>query len=167
MRKENKKEDKSFFNLNIFFINKNIKIMKKNFLLLMLMALLPLAGWAQISISGVTPTIGADSYYYTNSTPTITMTVPSPSSSGNLTATTDYTVRFYNADEEEITASNVKAVGTYYIAAAGTGGYEGVSQKVQFDIIKMPLVLKVLLVVRLMERLQMALCILSTELRVS
>ena len=46
MRKENKKEDKSFFNLNIFFINKNIKIMKKNFLLLMLMALLPLAGWA-------------------------------------------------------------------------------------------------------------------------
>ena len=30
-----------------FFINLNVKRMKKNFLLLFLMALLPLAGWAE------------------------------------------------------------------------------------------------------------------------
>lgn len=116
--------------------------MRKHFLILMLLSLLPLAGWAQIDISGVTPTITTgESYYYTNSTPTITLNVPKPSSAGSLTETTEYTLRYYNADQEEINKSAVKAVGTYWVAAVGTGEYEGVSVKKQFNIVKMPLVL--------------------------
>jgi len=115
--------------------------MKKNFLLLLLMSLLPLAGWAQIDISGVTPTIAQDSYYYTNATPSITMTVKNPSTTGNLDAS-DFDLVYFNANEESIEASAVKAVATYYVAAKGKGSYGGTSKKVQFNIVKMPLVIK-------------------------
>ena len=115
--------------------------MRKHFLILMLLSLLPLAGWAQIDISGVTPTIAQDSYYYTNATPSITMTVKNPSTTGNLDAS-DFDLVYFNANEESIEASAVKAVATYYVAAKGKGSYGGTSKKVQFNIVKMPLVIK-------------------------
>lgn len=74
MSKENKKEDKSFFNLNIFFINKNIKIMKKNFLLLMLMALLPLSGWALTDLTGLTVIAVGDVGFGSTTAPSIRIT---------------------------------------------------------------------------------------------
>jgi len=115
--------------------------MRKHFLILMLLTLLPLAGWAQVSIEGVDVTIGSDSYYYTNSTPVISMVVNSPSTGDEIDAS-NYMLVYFDADNNPINKSAVKSVGTYYVAAQANGeSYEGVTKHVQFNIVQMPLVL--------------------------
>ena len=129
MRKENKKEDKSFFNLNIFFINKNIKIMKKNFLLLMLMALLPYAGFA---LTLDVNQLAADNIDYgTAALPNVT--------SASYTSGTDYeavTTGFYAEGDLEtaIPVANLAttATGKYFIKVNGKGDYVGQTVYVDF-----------------------------------
>ena len=109
--------------------------MKRNFLILMLMALLPLAGWAQaVDISAYNIEIGTVAYVYSAGTPTITTTVTPTDVTTPLSSTTDYDVVYYNSEETLITAATVKNVGTYYVAAKGKGTYTGETRKVEFQI---------------------------------
>ena len=128
--------------------------MRKHFLILMLMALLPLAGWAQgqqqqsVDISQATFTIGLVSYNYTAATPVVAATaapntmVPTVVPAGATDALvwgTDYTLVYYNANktliEDADVATQVKNVGTYYVAAKGKGNYSGTTAMVEFQIL--------------------------------
>ena len=128
MRKENKKEDKSFFNLNIFFINKNIKIMKKNFLLLMLMALVSLTASAVTDISTSTKIqMSTGNVTYGGSeAPTIQLL----DEGYKMTTADDYTWdgKYYTTEacttEATGTISTLTA-GTYWIQVEGKGVYTG------------------------------------------
>ena len=109
--------------------------MRKNFLILMLMALLPLAGWAATDISGYSFTIETASFTYSAATPTINPTV-TPTGTTTALAATNYDLVYYSSDgTTELEAADVKNVGTYYVAAKGKGDYEGTTTtKVQFTI---------------------------------
>ena len=126
--------------------------MRKHFLLLFLMAILPLAGRAQnqqsVDISQATFTIGLVSYNYTAATPVVAATaaantmVPTVVPAGATDALvwgTDYTLVYYNANQvlidEDDVATQVKNVGTYYVAAKGKGNYSGTTAKVEFQIL--------------------------------
>ena len=123
--------------------------MRKHFLLLFLMALLPLAGWAVTDISGARFTINVVSFRYTAATPTIG---PAPTTLGEtapamiptvipagatdaLVYDTDYSLKFYDKDGNPIATSDVKAVGNYQVAAEGKGDYIGITKKVDFQIL--------------------------------
>ena len=101
----------------------------------MLMALLPLAGWAATDISGYSFTIETASFTYSAATPTINPTV-TPTGTTTALAATNYDLVYYSSDgTTELEAANVKNVGTYYVAAKGKGEYEGTTTtKVQFTI---------------------------------
>ena len=109
--------------------------MRKHFLLLMLMALLPMAGWAQVDISEFTITIDKDYHTYDASAPSIAVTVKSTSTGLDLDGTDDYDVVYYNGEQEQVEASALKNVGTYYLAATGKGNYTGTTRKVQFNVL--------------------------------
>jgi hypothetical protein len=119
--------------------------MRKHFLLLFLMALLPLAGWAQIDISGVTPTLTQNSYVYTGATPDVEIRVVSPTT-GQLIDDVDWDLVFYNANGVQIASSAVATdvlnVGTYYVAAKTPEDnvtFHGTTKKVEFNITARPL----------------------------
>ena len=103
-----------------FIINLNFKRMRKNFLLLFLMALLPLAGWA----ADITTLIAPETITY-GSTPTIKVYNEANS---ELTVTTDYTVGFYSDADCTVTVADIQkaSVGTYYVQVKGVEpGYTG------------------------------------------
>ena len=118
--------------------------MRKHFLILMLMALLPMAGWAATSIADATFTINKESFSYTgaalaiSSTTSTTKLVPTVTPKGvstPLTYDTDYTLQFYDANEQPIASTNVKNAGNYFVAAVGKGDYVGTTTtKVAFQI---------------------------------
>ena len=117
--------------------------MRKHFLILMLLAILPLAGWAQVNISGVTPTIDEDSYIYSGAAPVIDMEVLSPSTAVEIDAS-NYDLVFYTNAKvkiEDPTAANVFNVGTYYVSAKAKANteYTGETKMVQFTILPRPL----------------------------
>ena len=119
--------------------------MRKNFLILMLMALLPLAGWAQgVDISSFPFTIGNVSYVYSGGTPSITPKVTNNtlSTPADLTLGTDYELVYYK-DGAKITAATVKNVGTYSVTAKAKGdAYTGETAPVEFNITKKALTVK-------------------------
>ena len=135
--------------------------MRKHFLLLFLMALLPLAGWAQqtVDISLAKFTIGQVSYNYTAATPVVATqadaqnnnkmvpTVIPVGATDALVWGTDYTLVYYNANKTPIedadVATQVKNVGTYYVAAKGKGNYSGTTAMVEFQIL--PAELKIII----------------------
>ena len=119
--------------------------MRKHFLLLFLMALLPLAGWAQIDLSGVTPTLSQNSYIYTGATPEVVIHVVSPTTQQEINDV-EWIKVFYDANGNEIASSSVATdvlnVGTYYVAAQvpeGNPTFRGTTKKVEFNITARPL----------------------------
>ena len=106
----------------------------------MLMALLPLAGWAaDLTVSG---TLTALSPYYGQDIPAVTVTFGGTP----LTLNTEYTFDGYFTTEacaatDAITADEIKAADagiTYYAKVTGINGYEG-SLVASFEVKKMPL----------------------------
>ena len=119
--------------------------MRKHFLILMLMVLLPLAGWAQIDLSGVTPTLSQNSYIYTGATPEVVIHVVSPTTQQEIDDV-EWIKVFYDANGNEIASSSVATdvlnVGTYYVAAQvpeGNPTFRGTTKKVEFNITARPL----------------------------
>ena len=115
--------------------------MRKHFLILMLMALLPLAGWAQglVNISNFSFEIGATSYEYSAATPVITSQLKDPNVIDYLTPGTHYKLVYYKNGQKVAAADvaeQVKNIGTYQVAAEGIeeGGYTGETVKVTFTI---------------------------------
>ena len=120
--------------------------MRKHFLILMLLTLLPLAGFAQINIENCTFTLGVTSYGYTGAVPneatlnpTVTRTDVNPAVV--LTKGTDYELVYYK-DDVETAKANIKNAGTYAVAARGKGTYTGETEKVEFNITKVALYTK-------------------------
>ena len=99
--------------------NQNISIMRKNFLLLMLMALLPLTGWAQESLSDAQVTVNP--VYYNGSdqaSPTMFVTLGETP----LTAGTDYDIEGWYSDATcETAVTEKKDAGIYYVKIKGDG----------------------------------------------
>ena len=93
-----------------------------------------MVGWAQVDISEFTITINQDYHYYSAAAPSIMVTVTSTSTGKDLSGATDYDVVYYKG-EEEVAASALKNVGTYYLAATGKGNYKGTTRKVQFNVL--------------------------------
>ena len=119
--------------------NQNISIMRKNFLLLMLMALLPLAGWAADLKNG---TLVAPSPYYGKTPGAVSVF---NEGGGTLTLNTDYTFDGYFATEAcdgaKLTDDQLKALnaGTvFYAKVTGINGYEN-SLIRSVEVKKMPL----------------------------
>ena len=121
--------------------------MRKHFLLLFLMALLPLSTWAQgqgIDISHFPLTLGSVSYTYTAATPNITspnVTNTSLEGSPEITQEGNWDLVYYAKSGEDYIevaadqlATAVKNVGTYAVAAKGKGAYTGTTAKVEFNI---------------------------------
>ena len=119
--------------------------MRKHFLILMLLTLLPFAGWAQgVNMANfeILMTSGQN-YYYTGAVPTITVTVTNKTTTPEtLLTTADYDLQFYK-DGAAIESSAVKAVGTYSVVAKAKPNsttYTGHTAAIEFNILKMPLV---------------------------
>ena len=101
--------------------NQNISIMRKNFLLLMLMALLPLAGWAA-DLDPAKIVIGNRSYG----------SIDALSVSTTYNQTTEISIdqtHFYQkedlTDEPSTAAISTLTAGKYYLKVTGIGIYEG------------------------------------------
>ena len=110
--------------------------MRKHFLLLFLMALLPLAGWADTDISKLNFTIAHDSYVYDGNPVDVdeklyVTNVENPISDSN------YTLYFKKGSEAETTDAPTN-VGTYQVQARANAntGYTGSTTWVTFDITK-------------------------------
>ena len=119
--------------------------MRKHFLILMLLTLLPFAGWAEgvnMAKFQFLLTSGQD-YYYTGNVPAITVTVNNTSTTPATKLTTaDYDLQFYK-EGTPIESSAVKAVGTYSVVAKAKPNsttYTGQTAAIEFNILKMPLV---------------------------
>ena len=110
--------------------------MRKHFLILMLMALLPLAGWAQgTSIANYEIEILLSNFSYSAAAPVITPTVHQPNVQTALVQGTDYELVYYSTTSETPLAAAPKAVGTYRVGAHGIGSYNGyTSTKVTYNI---------------------------------
>ena len=111
----------------------------------MLLTLLPFAGWAQgVNMANfeILMTSGQN-YYYTGTVPTITVTVKNTTTTPVTVLTTaDYDLQFYK-EGTPIESSAVKAVGTYSVVAkakANSTTYTGQTAAIEFNILKMPLV---------------------------
>lgn len=108
--------------------------MRKHFLLLMLMSLLPLAGWAQTATLG---DVGVGKYTYGDAT--LPVPVVKDSEGAILTVTTHYTV---SADAYDKTTNAVVAkedmVGgqELYLKITGAGAYVGQEKKAYFTVQK-------------------------------
>ena len=109
--------------------------MRKHFLLLFLMALLPLAGWAQIDISGYTVEIhGTASYVYNGAAQVVTLDVTAPGATEAIPAA-NYDVEYFDeAGTTPVAAANVKNAGTYKVRAKGKGSYTGETAMITFVI---------------------------------
>ena len=118
--------------------------MRKNFLILMLLTLLPLAGWAQVDISKFSFEIQATSFEYSGATPVFNTQLKDPNVIGYLTKGTHYKLVYYKngqkIDDEDV-ATEVKNIGDYQVAAEGieAGGYTGETVKVPFTITEISL----------------------------
>jgi len=112
--------------------------MRKHFLLLFLMAVLPLAGWAQgsgIDISSAEITLSSDHHEYNGDAPAITVTVKNPSTGENIPVEKITVVYFDETGENEVAATTLKNVGTYYVAArANHADFTGTTPKKQFNV---------------------------------
>ena len=111
----------------------------------MLLTLLPFAGWAEgvnMAKFQFLLTSGQD-YYYTGNVPNITVTVKNTSiTDATPLSTDDYDLQFYK-EGNPIESSAVKAVGTYSVVAkakANSTTYTGQTAAIEFNILKMPLV---------------------------
>lgn len=107
--------------------------MKKNFLLLLLMSLLPLAGWAQ-DISEYKVEINGDgTLTYSGDAQTVLLNVKLNNASDPIAAAS-YDILYFDKDENAIDAEDVKNAGTYYAAAKGKSPLSGTTEKVKFTI---------------------------------
>jgi hypothetical protein len=119
--------------------------MKKHFLSLMLMALLPLVGWAQGAISlnsgYEVKLVGTGAYVYNGAAQEISLKVQKTDATQELNAETDYDVVFYNAAGTAEIEGDLINAGTYQVAARGKEGsnYTGETPKLTFDITPKPL----------------------------
>ena len=103
----------------------------------MLLSLLPLAGWAAIDITNFTVNLTTVSYVYSGGTPSITtLTVVNPANNAEVQAQCDLV--YYNKAGQEITAAEVKNVGTYKVGARAKStqdAYSGTtSTAIEFNI---------------------------------
>lgn len=113
--------------------------MKKHFLILMLMALLPLSGWAAIDIStSCTFTIKKTSIGYTGAAVDVQATLKQNDVEDPLTLNTDYELLYFADGASEALAEAPVNTGTYQVQAKGieANGYTGTSQKITFNITK-------------------------------
>ena len=124
--------------LFIHIINKNISIMRRNFLILMLLSLLPLAGWADTEISDVeirflnaegeyVEATGEESAPYTNSADAFTAykvwgKIGEALEATELTAGTHYTAAF-TADEGGTGSMTNYTPGAYTLTVTAADGY--------------------------------------------
>ena len=109
--------------------------MRKNFLLLFLMALLPLAGWAEQSIADYTFTIQTASIEYSGAAVDVQPTLTNPNVVTPLTLDTDYVLEFYQ-NGTKLDAAPVNR-GDYTVKAKGIGGYQDYnSTEIAFTITK-------------------------------
>ena len=111
--------------------------MKKHFLILMLLALLPLSGWAQIDLSDYSVAInGTGSLIYSGGAQTVALIVKAEGASAALSATTDYDVTYYATESSAtpLSLSAVKDAKTYWASAKGKGSYTGETARVSFNI---------------------------------
>ena len=100
--------------------------MRKHFLILFLMAILPLAGWAQVDIKTFEFEIEESSYAYSAQAPVIEPYLHLPNVVTPLALGTDYELKYYNANGSEWTGANPPVnVGTYMVGAHGIGSYTG------------------------------------------
>ncbi len=107
--------------------------MKKNFLLLLLMSLLPLAGWAQ-DISDYNVEIKGDgTLTYSGAAQAIELNVKLDNASDPIAAAS-YDILYFDEDKNAIDAEAVKNAGTYYAAAKGKDPLSGTTEKVKFTI---------------------------------
>lgn len=107
--------------------------MKKNFLLLLLMSLLPLAGWAQ-DISDYKVEINGDgTLTYSGAAQTILLNVKLDNASDPIAAAS-YDILYFDEDKNAIEEDDVKNAGTYYAAAKGKSPLSGTTEKVKFTI---------------------------------
>ena len=108
--------------------------MKKNFLLLFLMALLPLAGWAQDLSTFTVEIVGTASFVYNGNAQAVTLKVTAPNATEAISSA-NYDVVYYNeAGTEVIAAANVKNAGNYKVSAKGKGTYTNETAKIAFTI---------------------------------
>ncbi len=119
--------------------------MRKHFLLLFLMALLPLAGWAvgTVDIAGYNVTIKGNGAFTYNAvdyaapatTGHVELIVKMPNAQDALDPATDYELKFYAADgTTEVTT--VMDAGDYYVSAVGTGEFYNETAKIPFHVSK-------------------------------
>ena len=119
--------------------------MRKHFLLLFLMALLPLAGFAvgTVDIAGYNVTIKGNGAFTYNAVdyalPTTTnhveLIVKMPNAAEALDPATDYELKFYAANgTTEVTT--VMDAGDYYVSAVGTGEFYNETAKIPFHVSK-------------------------------
>ena len=114
--------------------------MRKHFLILMLLTLLPLAGWSQIiDIStGYDVQIGGTgAFVYTgvDQLGNITLSVKKTDAEDPLNGTTDYDLKFYGSNGTTV-VTEVKNAGDYFVSAVGKGNYTGETPKVAFSVNK-------------------------------
>ena len=110
--------------------------MRKNFLILMLLTLLPLAGWAQTATLG---DVAVGEYTYGDAT--LPVPVVKDKDGAILTVTTHYTVSTNAYKDEactqEVTSKkNLEGGTTYYLKITGAGAYVGQEKAVHFTVKK-------------------------------
>ena len=104
------------------------------------MTLLPLAGWAQISIADADITIGSATLSYTGKATKPAITSVGAGDFDEL----HQTMKFYDSADNELTANKVKNVGNYKVSIVGDGvNFTGETKKVAFAITKVPMVISV------------------------
>ncbi len=108
--------------------------MRKHFLLLFMLTLLPLAGWAQkVSIANYTIQFtGNGTITFGDDVPELTVT--NPEALTPLTQDEDYTVKFYK-NNVEVDEEDVVNAGEYQVSAVGKGDYEGETAKITLTIL--------------------------------
>ena len=114
--------------------------MKRNFLLLMLMALLPLAGWAEsfnIGGSDFSFAIANSAYGYTGSPVVVSAQLSQEGILAPISAD-NYKLLYFEDGSSESTETAPTQVGTYQVQAQGieAKGYTGTTQKITFAITK-------------------------------
>ena len=111
----------------------------------MLMALLPLSGWAaDVDLSTATITLGSDQLTYVGKAtkPAITVTVGT-----DEVPSTKFEVLYYDADGAAIAAANVRDAGSYKLgikaSATGYTGETAEANRIPFTINKVPLKIQI------------------------
>ena len=121
--------------------------MRKHFLILMLLTLLPFAGWAQgVNMANFEFLMtSGQNYVYSGAVPAITVTVKNTTTVPATPLTTaDYDLQYYK-DGVAIESSAVKAAGTYSVVAkakANSLTYTGQTAAIEFNITPKPLTVK-------------------------